>query len=189
MLGELYGKTEVKNRWHEYCTELFSDPEQRIQPDITIDDENKEPEVLMSEIHRAIKRLKDGKAAGADNLPAEALKAAGDTAAVAMKSIIDRIWNTGEWPEDWTTSELIALPKVAGTQDCAKHRTLSLISHASKILLEIIRQRLTGQIQSELGEEQFGFAKGKGTTDAIVVMRNVIEKTRSRAVDVIHRLQ
>lgn len=176
----LYGKTEVKNRWHEYCTELFSDPVQRTQPDITIDDENREPEVLMSEIHRAIKRLKDGKAAGADNLPAEALKAAGDTAAVAMKRIIDRIWNTGEWPEDWTTSELIALPKVAGTQDCAKHRTLSLISHASKILLEIIRQRLTGHIQSEMAEEQFGFVRGKGTTDAIIVMRNVIEKTRAR---------
>lgn len=48
------------------------------------------------------------------------------------------------------------------------------------MLLEVICQRLTKQIQPEIAEEQFGFVKSKGTRDAIVAMRIVIEKTRAR---------
>lgn len=84
----------------------------------SINAKDREPEVLMSEIHQTIKRLKDGNATGAANLPEEALKAAGDTAGVAMKAIIDQTWMSGKWPSDWSISELITLPKIAGTQDC-----------------------------------------------------------------------
>ena len=60
--------------------------------------------------------------------------------------------------------ELIVLPKVSGTQECSKHRTISLISHASKLLLEISRNRLTGYIRREVAKAQFGFVPDKGTT-------------------------
>ncbi|XP_037790514.1 uncharacterized protein LOC119585851 [Penaeus monodon] len=52
----------------------------------------------------------------------------------------------------------------------------SLISHASKILLEILRQRLQYYLAPEIAEEQFGFTAGKGTTDAILAVRNIIQK-------------
>jgi hypothetical protein len=94
-----------------------------------------EPTVLNEEIRTAMHRMKSGKATGSDEIPAEALKAGGETTVQILKTIIDHIWTTGEWPEEWVTSELIVLPKVAGTQDCSKHRTISLISHASKVLL------------------------------------------------------
>ena len=94
-----------------------------------------------------------------------------------MKNIIDSIWRTGEWPEEWTTSELVPIPKVPGTQKCTQFRTTSLISHASKILLEIIRQRIQYFLTPEIAEEQFGFMHGKGTTDAILTVRNIIQKT------------
>ena len=67
-----------------------------------------------------------------------------------------------------------------GTQDCAKHRTISLISHASKVLLEILRVRLSHYITPQISEEQFGFLPGKGTTNAILTLRNIIEKTVKR---------
>jgi len=38
--------------------------------------------------------------------------------------------------KDWVTSELITIPKVTGTAECGKHRTISLISHAAKVTLE-----------------------------------------------------
>ncbi|XP_063611722.1 uncharacterized protein LOC134785338 [Penaeus indicus] len=88
-----------------------------------------------------------------------------------MKSIIDEIWRTGEWPELWVMSELVPLPKVPRTQDCTKYRTVSLISHASKILLEILRQRLAHYLVPQIAEEQFGFTAGKGTTEAILVAK------------------
>ena len=77
-------------------------------------------------------------------------------------------------------SELILLPKIPGTQDCTKYRTISLIYHASKILLEIIRQRLQYYIRPEIAEEQFAFTPGKGATDAILAVRNIIQKVAKK---------
>jgi len=143
--------------------------------------EEKEPEVLEAEIAQAIKKLRREKALGVDEVPAEALKAGGVTVIKTLKNIIDEIWRTGKWPEQWVVSELVPLPKVPGTQDCTKYRTVSLISHASKVLLEIIRQRLQYYLTAEIAEEQFGFTAGKGTTDAILVVRNIIQEIGQKA--------
>ena len=108
------------------------------------------------------------------------IKAGGETSISVLKSVIDQIWTTGDWPEDWVTSELVPLPKVTGTMDCAKHRTISLIAHASKVLLEILRSRLAYFITPQIADEQFGFVPGKGTSEAILVLRNLIEKNMTR---------
>jgi len=52
------------------------------------------------------------------------------------------IWETGEWPEEWTFSTFIALPKKGDLKQCANYRTIALVSHASKILLQIILKRI-----------------------------------------------
>lgn len=139
-----------------------------------------EPEVLEREIEAAIRKLKVDKAMGLDGVPAEALKAGGQTVIKAMKAVIDDIWRTGNWPDQWVVSELVTLPKVPGTQDCSKYRTVSLISHASKILLEILRKRLEYYLTPQIAEEQFGFTAGKGTTDAILVIRNITQKVAEK---------
>ena len=175
----LYEAESIKQRWYEYGKQLFShdtlDHTSNDQPPRDL-----EPEVMKSEIRAAIKKLKNDKAAGLDGIPGEMIKAGGETVVQAMKTIIDQIWKTGEWPTDWTQSEIITLPKVPGTQDCAKHRTISLLSHASKVLLEVIRSRIAHFIMPQIAEEQFGFVSGKGTTDAILTLRNIIEKTIKR---------
>jgi hypothetical protein len=173
----LYDKDDIKKRWKDYCANLF-DREEHQQEEMGKGEE--EPPVLEAEIEAAIKKIKKGKAVWIDDVPAEALKAGGMTVVKAMKKVIDEIWRTGDWPDDWVVSELIPLPKVAGTQDCTKYRTVSLISHASKILLEILRQRLAHYLTPEIAEEQFGFTAGKGTTDAILVLRNIIQKVAKK---------
>ena len=137
----LYEAESIKERWREYGTQLFHSDSPRQPPD-DLQPELLEPDVLPSEIRAAIKKLKAGKAAGQDGIYGEMIRAGGETVVQAMKTIIDNIWKTGEWPSDWTQSEIITLPKVPGTQDCYKHRTISLLRPASKVLLEIIRCRL-----------------------------------------------
>lgn len=71
---------------------------------------------------------------------------------------------------------MIPLPKKAGTQRCEEHRTLSMISHASKIMLQILKDRLESKIEAQLGQDQFGFRRGRGTRDAIGAMRLLSER-------------
>ena len=60
--------------------------------------------------------------------------------------------------------------------DCSDYRTIALISHASKILLQLIKRRITPIIERHLSESQMGFRKGKGTRDAIFQLRQVGER-------------
>ena len=52
--------------------------------------------------------------------------------------ICNKIWQTGEWPIPCTQSLIITLPKKANLQLCQKYRTISLISHPSKVMLIIV---------------------------------------------------
>ena len=61
-------------------------------------------------------------------------------------------------------------------KECANNRTISLISHASKVLLHIIAERIREHLENELPPEQAGFRKGRGTRNQIGNLRNLVEK-------------
>ena len=77
----------------------------------------------------------------------------------------------------------MTLPKLVGTRECNKHRTLSLISHGFKILLDIIRQRVAHYVNSEIAEHHFCFISVKGSTDAMLVLRNLLGKSDRKSLD------
>jgi len=49
-----------------------------------------------------------------------------------------KVWESGEWPDDWTKSVFISLPKKGYLSIGSNYRTISLASHESKILLSVI---------------------------------------------------
>ena len=59
---------------------------------------------------------------------------------------------------------------------CSDHRTISLIAHTAKIITKILKRRIERKIEAVLGEDQFGFRRGKGTRDAIGMMRIIAER-------------
>ena len=63
---------------------------------------------------------------------------------------------------------------------CANYRTISLISHASKILLKVILGRITPKTKFEVAEEQAGFRPQKCTHNHLCSLRIFTEKARSR---------
>ena len=91
--------------------------------------------------------MKKGKSAGVDNIPGELLLAGGDAMTSMLTKICNKIWQTGKWPSTWTQSLVITLPKKGNLQLCQNYRTISLISHPSKVLLRIILQRLKPQAE------------------------------------------
>ena len=54
---------------------------------------------------------------------------------------------------------VITLPKKGYLQQCQNYRTISLISHPSKVMLKIILNRLKPPAEKTIGEEQAGFTE------------------------------
>ena len=98
--------------------------------------------ILHEEVETAVASQKKGKSAGVDNIPAELVQAGGETMIDVLPEICNRIWRTGEWPTPWTQSLIITLPRKDNLQLCQNNGTISLISHSSKVVLEVILNRL-----------------------------------------------
>ena len=62
------------------------------------------------EIKNAIKKLKNRKATGCDNIPPEAIKVGGDTSEEVLLDLWNRIWSEEKIPEEWKKGLLINLP-------------------------------------------------------------------------------
>src|SRR5437899_5247894 len=159
----LLEKDEVMERWAEYVEELYRD-ENRGEADMG-DLVNEVYTISSEEIEAVIKDLPKGKACGSDNISAELLKGMGEKGIEIMTNLINKIFKSGYIPEDFRNSIFVPFPKVSRAHECNDFRTIALISHASKVLLHLIKRRITPIIESHLGDSQMGnmgFSKEKG---------------------------
>jgi hypothetical protein len=92
-----------------------------------------------------------------------------------LTKLINTIYETREWPKDFTEVTMVALKKKTKATKCSDHRTVILIAHTANILAKILKRRIERKIEDTLGEDQFGFRRGKGTRDAIGMMRIIAE--------------
>ena len=115
-------------------------------------------------------------ASGGDGIPAELYQILKDDAVKVLHSICQQIWKTQQWPQDWKRSVFIPIPKKGNAKECSNHRTIALISHASKVMLKILQARLQQCVNRELPNVHAGFRKGRETRDQIANMHWIIEK-------------
>jgi len=122
-------------------------------------------------VEKAIKVMSNKKATGDDDVPGDVLKLLGEGGLKIMTKLINTIYETGEWPKDFTEVTMIALKRKPQATKCSDYCTSSLITHTAKIL----RRRVEKKIEDVLGEDQCGFRRGKGTRDAVGMLRIISE--------------
>ena len=81
------------------------------------------------------------RASGDDGFPVELFQILKDDAVKVLHSICQQIWKTQQWPEDWTRSVFISIPKKDSAKECSNYHAIALISHASKVMLKILQAR------------------------------------------------
>ena len=89
--------------------------------------------------------LRNGKAAGPDRIPAEAIKADIEPSTSMLHSICCKIWEKEEVPAQWREGIVIELPKKGDLRDCNNYRGIMLLSVPGKVLSRIILERVRGQ--------------------------------------------
>ena len=108
-------------RWKEHFEELLNRPITTDPPDIqprgnTLNINVNRP--TKHEIKRAINQLKNGKAAGPDGVPAEAIKADTNISVDMIYNLLGKIWNEESVPSDWKHGHIIKLPKKGDLGEC-----------------------------------------------------------------------
>ena len=111
----------------------------------------------------------------------EALGAWGSDVVVQLAN---KIYDTGQIPTPMQLSTFITIPKKPGAMECNKYRTISIMSQLGKVVLRVILNRVRNKIRPEIPEEQYGFVRGKGTTNAIFLLRMMSERAVEMQRDV-----
>ena len=163
----LIEENEVLNRCSEYIGELFDD-NRMSKPNIRKNMEGLP--IMKDEVRQAIKSMKGNKATGPVGIFVAMILSLDELGVDAITNLVNKIYDTGEIPEDLTKSIFIAIPKKSGTTECKLHRAISLMSHVTKILLKILMMRMRNKIKSEIAEERYGFMTHKSTRNAIFIL-------------------
>ena len=90
------------------------------------------------------------KATGGDGIPAELFKILKEDAVKFLHSICQQTWKTEQWPQHWTRSVFIPVPKKGNTKECSNYYTIALILHTGKVRLKILQRRLQQYVNLEL---------------------------------------
>ena len=139
----LRGTDEQLNRWQEHFCELLNRPAPENPPEI---DEAEEDLPIScdrptrAEIRKAIGLLRNGKAPGPDEIPAEALKAGSGTMVEKLYHLFGKIWEDEEIPTDWGEGHLIKLSKKGDLGVCLNYRGITLLSVPGKVFNRVIME-------------------------------------------------
>ena len=86
---------------------------------------------MQSEVEKAIKEMRNKKATGDDEVPGDVLKILGEGGLKIMMKSINTIYETGEWPKDFTEVTMIVLKRSHWLQN-AVIITQSALSHTQQ---------------------------------------------------------
>ena len=169
---------EVEKRWQEYTEELYKKGLNDLDNHDGVITHLELNTLLECKVKWALGSITMNKASGGDGISAELYQILKDDAVKVLHSMCLQIWKTQQWPQDWKRSVFIPIPEKGNAKECSNYCTITLISHASKVMLKILQARLQQYMNQELPDVQAGFKKGIGTRDLIANIRWIVEKAR-----------
>ncbi|XP_020910637.1 uncharacterized protein LOC110248415 [Exaiptasia diaphana] len=174
-----------KNKILERCEECVRDLYDYDRNETPLPSNNTDgPPILKEEVRSALNKMLYGKAPGPDLIHTEMMEALEDLGVEKITRLSNLIYQESQIPVKMCKSIFITLPKKLGANKCELHRTISLKSHVTKLVLRILLERIKGRTIGEMADEQYGFSQDKGTRNAIFIMRMLSE----RAIEMQHDL-
>ena len=166
-----------KEAWKEHYERLLNVEFPWNPDDLSVESPVEGPSepITLEMITKAINKMASGKAAGPSGIVAEMLKPLGETGVAEVRDLIEDIISEGYIPVDWQESYIVNLYKGKGDAlNRGNYRGLKLIEQTMKVLERVVEGLIRQRV--EIDEMQCGFMSGRGTTDAIFIVRQLQEK-------------
>ena len=126
-------------------------------------------------VKKAINKVSLEKAAVPSGIVAEMLKAADSSGASMIRDFIEDIIFENRIPSEWQKSQLVSVYKGKGDAlNRSNYRGLKLIDQVRKVLERVVKGFIRQRVV--INDMQCGFMQGRGTIDAIFILRQLQEK-------------
>jgi len=170
---------EITRRWIEHYEAALNHSPASSCPDLdncataALPDSTISEDVpTLNEVKSAIRRLRNGKAAGPDEITPELLKYAEAPISRALHELFTAVWATGKVPAEWKDGIIVSLYKGKGCRSsCSNYRPISLLSVPGKVFAHVLLARLQPLADKTRRPQQSGFTKGRSTIEAILALR------------------
>ena len=129
------------------------------------------------ELDSVLRKIKNRKAAGLDEIPPEVWKTR------QFDDILLRHCNAvyNQNPIDrWTKGCILPFPKKGDLGLAKNYRGITLTSIAAKIYNALLRNRIEPKIDNILRKNQNGFRRNRSTTSQILTIRRILEGVRAK---------
>lgn len=149
--------------------------------------QDEEP-ITKNEIERIVKNLKDKKATGHDGISNKLVKAINQAFPYLLHAMFNQCLNIGLFPKHFKVGKIILiLKKGKDPADVKSYRPIHLLPTIGKILEKILVQRITFQTEKNKfwNKNQFGFRHGCSAENALLRIKEEIQKRQSRNLDTI----
>ena len=135
--------------------------------------------VTRGEVRNAVETMKRGKATGPSEVSTEMITASGEIGIDVMMKLCQDVLDGRGMPDEWALSIVVPIFKGKGdVLSCGSYRGVKLMEHVMKVVERVLERRIRTLVN--LDEIQFGFMPGKGTTDALFVLRKMQEEYRDK---------
>ena len=165
--------------WKEHMEKIMNEEnewDQRVEADVV---EGPVERVSREEVVKAMGEMKTGKAAGPSEVNVEMILASGEIGINVMMQLCQRVLDGNGMPDEWALSVVVPIFKGKGdAMSCGAYRGVKLLEHAMKIVERVLENRIRKIVKVD--EMQFGFMPGKGTIDAVFILRRLQEEYRAK---------
>ena len=140
-------------------------------------------EITTKELDDAIRKLKNNKAPGPDDIPAELFKWLDKQSRKTILEILNECWRRETLIRDMNDARLAIVYKKGGPALPQNYRPIALLSVIYKLLASIIQTRISSKMDGALDENQYGFRKGKSTAQPLFILRRTQETQEEAALE------
>ena len=118
----------------------------------------------------ALKLMNNGKTAEPSGITVELMKVCEKECVKRLIKVAKDMLNGKKMPESWKKSDLIPIYEGKGDERaCGNYRSVKLLQHGMKVIKTMFEKRLRRVVKQD--EMQMGLMLGKGTIDAIFIIR------------------
>ena len=136
-------------------------------------------EIDSNTVKHAIRRMKNGRAAGPGDIPIELIKGGGHKLLETIIILLNKTINGEKVPAEWKVAIITSIHKKGDKRKCKNYRGILVTSTFSIIYGHILAKLVKSEYKNMEMEEQSGFRAERSCIDNIFCILQMIEKKKA----------